>query len=229
MASRIQGLAIIGVLTLSSVGAAAQSNHPAPERPPAPLDVIGAAPANRVGLAVSFVENHDGDGIGEELPSSITYYRKAEKDFGTSMTVTDVRLCTRPLEKRICQAFDRLTSGAPPALGTDVTGTRIGGSDYRTVFLAPIGSLEYPGVDRFLAFLGMDSQDLPLGDLTVYLYARKGSALIQLTAKVGESRVLVKPNETDVAYYRRNCVSEQTLRKAKSKGRELTELFRLER
>ncbi len=145
------------------------------------------------------------------------------------MTVTDLRLCKRPVEKEICRAFAGMIAHAPPALGTDITGTRIGGSDYRTVFLAPAGPLEYPGVDRLRVFLGVDSQDLPLGYLTLYVYAKKGSSLIQLTTRVGECSALAKPNESDVAYYRRNCVSKQILQKAKSKGKELTELFRLER
>jgi len=229
MTARTQRLAILGVLALSAVVAAAGPDAQAPGSPPAPFDIITTAPANRARLEASFVENHDGDGEGEEQPSSVSYYRKAARDFDTSMTVTDLRLCNRPLEKEICRTFVRTISDAPPELGTDVTETRIGGSGYRTVFLAPVGPLEYPGVDRLTAFLGVDSQALPLGDLVLYVYARKGSALIQLTAKVGESRTLAKPNESDVAYYRRCCVSRRILQEAKSKGQELTELFRLER
>jgi hypothetical protein len=225
----LQRLAITCLITLSSVAVAADRKPQAPERPPAPLDIITTAPANRASLKVHFIENHDGDGEGEEQPSSIMYSTGIKANLGTSMTVTDLRICKRPAEKEICQAFAKMISHAPPALGTDITETRIGGSDYRTVFLAPVASLEYPGVDGFKAFLGVDSQDLPLGYLVLYVYAKKGSSLIQLNTKVGECSALVKPNESDVAYYRRNCVSNQILQKAKSKGKDLTELFRLER
>lgn len=225
----LRRLAITCLITLSSVAVAAKPKLKAPERPPAPLDIITTAPANRANLKIHFIENHDGDGLGEEMPSSIMYFTGIKEDLGTSMTVTDLRICKRPAEKEICQAFAKMTSGAPLALGTDVTETRIGGSDYRTVYLAPVAPIDYPGVDRFTAFLGVDSQDLPLGYLVLYVYAKKGTSLIELTTKVGECTALAKPNESDIAYYKRNCVSKETVQKAKTKGKTLTELFRLER
>lgn len=198
------------------------------DRPPAPLDVITTVPLNPGTFRRHFIVNHDGDGIGEEQPSSILYVKKG-KDLRTSMTVTDLLLCKRPSEQDICRAFDRMISASRPPLGTDVTLTRIGGSNYRTVFLAGVDSVDYTGVDRFTAFLGGDSQDLPLSDLVVYVYAKKGSSLVQLSASVARCNALVKPGESDVAYYRRNCVSPAILEKASSRAKELTELFRLER
>ena len=82
MKPRIQCLAVIGVLTLSSIIVAAKLEAQAPEGSPAPLDIITTAPASRASLETYFVENHDGDGEGEEQPSSITYYTKTARDFG---------------------------------------------------------------------------------------------------------------------------------------------------
>ena len=185
-------------------------------KPPAPLDLITVRPAD-ASLKPIYVINKDGDGEGEELPPSILYVPD-EKDLHTSMTITDRRLCKRKDEKAICKAFETMIDGKLPKLGTEVNETRIGGSGYVTTYLAPLTGIDYPGVDRFVAFLGSDSQDPPLGDLVVYLYARKGTALIQLSTKIGECSALPKKGESDEAYYRRNCLGRRTVKAAGEKG-----------
>jgi len=225
MKPRVACLAFIAAVFLSTTARAAEETSPA-EKPPAPLDAITAAPENRA-LKMHSVVNHDGDGIGEELPSSILY-SEDDKDFATFMTVTDQRLCKRPSEKAICEAFLAMIAGPPPKLGTDVSGSRIGGSDYGTVFLVPLTSVTCAGVDAFTAFLGADSQDPPLSALVLYIYARKGTSLIQVSTSVASCNAPTKKGESDVAYYKRNCGSPANLEKAAARGKRAAEIFRLQ-
>ena len=174
------------------------------------------------------VLNHDGDGEGEELPSAKAYFEAGSKDYTTSMTVTDLSLCQRPAEHAICAAFHSLISAAAaPSLGTDVTDTRIGGAGYRTVFLARLEGVELTGADKAFVFLGGDSQDPPQSALAVYVYARRRTNLVQLTAAVGRCEAPAQPNESDAAYYRRVCLGERVLARAKAVGLKLVSRFRL--
>ena len=224
-----RSLALAFALALLAPGARAADRKPMPpEKAPAPLDLVTAAPADPA-LKRVFVVNEGGDSEGEEgaeLPSSIMYSLD-DKDFGTFMTVTDLRACKRPSEKAICKAFVDLIAGPPPPLGKEVTETRIGGSGYSTAYLKPISGIDYSGVDRFTAFLGADSQDPPLSGLNLYLYARKGTNLIQLSVSVGKCSPLPKRGESDEAYYRHHCVSDAILEKAKARGKMAAERFRL--
>lgn len=72
---------------------------------PAIFDSIKTAPTNSLNLTPYYSVNQDGDGLGEELPSSIMYFKKGSKEYSTSMTITDLSLCKRPLEAEICQSF----------------------------------------------------------------------------------------------------------------------------
>ena len=212
-------------MALLAPGARAAEKRPPQEKAPAPLDLVTVAPANP-GLKKVFVVNRDGDGEGEELPSSIMYSLD-DKDLRTFMTVTDLRLCKRPGEKEICKAFVDLIAGPPPPLGKDVMGTRIGGSGYTTAYLKQIGGINYPGVDRFTAFLGADSQDPPLSDLSLYIYAQRGTNLIQISVSVGKCNPLPKRGESDEAHYRSHCVGDAILGRAKDRGKVAAERFRL--
>lgn len=216
------------VVAASAIGLCQRQGNAA-EKPPALFDSIKTAPENETSFTPTFSVNHDGDGEGEELPASIIYSKKDSDDFGTSMTVTDFSLCKRPVEKKICQAFVKMISDAPPTLGADVTETRIGGAGYGTVFLARVDSVILDGVDSSTAFIGSDSQDPPLGQIVLYVYAKKGTNLIQLSAPVDQCAAEPKPNESDISYYKRCCVSETILKKANAEGKKLTELFRLKR
>lgn len=85
-------------------------------------------------------------------------------------------------------------------------------------------------VDAAAAFLGGDNQDAPpAGQLSLYVYARRGSNLIQLTTGVGACTSPPGPQEKDDAYYRRACANGQVLARADAAGKRLVELFRLER
>jgi hypothetical protein len=222
-------LAFTLALVLLAPGARAADARKAPqEKVPQPLELITAAPADP-GLKRVFLVNQGGDSEreeGAELPSSIMYSLD-DKDFGTFMAVTDQRLCKRPSEKEICKAFVGLIAGPPPQLGKEVTGTRIGGSGYGTVYLKQISGINYLGVDRFTAFLGADSQDPPLSGLNLYIYAQKGTNLIQISVSVGKCAKPVKRGEKDEAYYRRSCVSDVILEKAMAAGKMAAERFRL--
>ena len=194
---------------------------------PALFKGIKTAPASMESLRRSFIVNHDGDGEGEDLPATIQYYLKDKKEFGTFMAITNRGLCNRPAEKEICASFVRMISDAPPAMGTDISGTRIGGAGYGTVYLAPLHGFSFAGADAFTAFLGSDSQDPPLGDLVVYVYAQKGSDLIQLATRVASCNAPVQTGQNDVEYYRRHCLGKAVIEKAEAGGRKLADLFRI--
>ena len=139
---------------------------------------------------------------------------KDSKEFGTFMTISDASLCKRPVESQICRSFRAMISDTQPALGTDVSATRIGGSGYGTVFLARVDSIKLDGVDRSTAFLGADSQDPPLSTIVLYIYATRGTNLIQLAMPVDRCTKLAEPGTSDVSYYRSFCGNEAILAKA---------------
>jgi hypothetical protein len=230
MSTHVATLALV-LWSLAGGTAWAQENDPSPEPIPAAFAAIKAAPADKRGLKEAAVVNNgkDEEEEGAEMPSSITYYQAGTKDYATTMTVTDLSLCKRPSEREICASFRAMISGPPPALGTDVTHSRIGGSGYHTMFLARVEGVKLDGVDAATTFLGGDTQDSPQCSLIVYVYARRGSNLVQLTAPVGRCNAPVRPKEGDVAYYRRACLSRKTLEQASAVGKQLVELFRLER
>ena len=208
--------------------AAEEGNSKGSVQVPELFNSIKTFPANVQDLVPHFIVNHDGDGEGEELPSSILYSRKDKKEYRTSMTITDLSLCKRPGEREICRDFAKMISNAtPPALGTDITGTRIGGSGYRTVFLAHVDSVKFDGVDVFTAFIAGDSQDLPFCDVILYIYAQNGTNLIQLDTPVERCNPIPETPLDDVSYYKRFCVNDKIIAKAKSKAKELTEIFKL--
>lgn len=210
-------------------GAPAALPAPTPEAktdaPVRSLTLVTLRPAD-IRLEWIDIVSEEGDGEGEELPPQRLFFLD-KKDLFTSMTVTDRRVCVRKEEKAICQAFEAIVDGKLPKLGAEVTGTRIGGAGYVTKFLTVLPGVEYPGVDKVVAFLGSDSQDPPMGNLALYLYARKGTGLVQLTTKVGECPALPKKGESDAAYYRRTCLNEKNVQAAKEKAKELTARFRL--
>ncbi len=92
---------------------------------PAIFDSIKTAPTNSLDLSPYYSVNQDGDGLGEELPSSIMYFKKGAKEYSTSMAVTDLSLCKRPLETDICQSFINTIVDKSPRLGTDISKTRM--------------------------------------------------------------------------------------------------------
>jgi len=221
---------LAAALLLSSLCAAAQeSKHTDAERLPALFKVITVVPERQEILGRSYSINRIGDGEGEWLPASVTYVGKNAKDHGTSMAITDLRLCKRPTERQICRDFVKAIDEPPAKLGTDITATRIEGAGYATVFLTRIAPASFEGTDASIAFLGSDSQDPPHGQLVLYLYARKGTTLIQLTMPVAECVFLQAPNESDEDYYRHHCLTKAIREKATANAANLTELFRIKR
>ena len=188
---------------------------------------VKVVPVNRERFTEYFAVPQETDEIGAEQPPTITYFLKDSKTYDTAMAVTDLSLCVRPDQKKTCESFMNLISGAVPSIGTDITETRIEGSDYTTVFLKRVDSVHLDNVDSFIAFLGGDSQDPPLSNIVLYIYAKKGTNLIQLYTGVDKCTNQPDPNESEVAYYKRLCVNQEILVNAKSKGVTLTGLFRL--
>ena len=88
-------------------------------------------------------------------------------------------------------------------------------------------SVKFDGVDVFTAFIAGDSQDLPFCDISLYIYAQKGTNLIQLSMKVDRCNPIPEFPLDDVSYYKRFCVNDRIIARAKSVGKELTELFKL--
>ncbi len=162
------------------------------------------------------------------MPSTIDYSLKGSHDYGTFMSVTDLSLCRRPAQRATCESFGKMISAAPPPLGAEVTGSRIGGSGYATFYIARVDGVKLEGVDAATAFVGGDTQDPPAGSsLSLYIYARRGSNLIQLTTGIGRCTGTPRPKEKDAAYYRRACANRTVLAKATAEGKRLVELFRL--
>jgi hypothetical protein len=221
---------LAAALLLARLCAGAEESNPAgADRLPALFNVITVVPERQEMLTRSYSINHDGDGEGGWLPASVSYVGKNAKDYGTSMAITDLRLCKRPTEKKICRDFVKAIDEPPPKQGADITLTRIEGAGYATVFLTRIAPVSFEGTDASIAFLGSDSQDPPHGQLVVYLYAKEGTNLIQLARPVGECVFLQAPNESDEAYYRHHCLTNAIREKATATAANLTELFRIKR
>lgn len=197
------------------------------EKKPAEFESIHVAPANTENLRQEFELTDPDDEMEGAQPPSIAYYIKNTKDYTTSMAVTDLSLCKTSDQKSTCESFNKMIAGEAPSIGTDITETRIEGQDYGTVFLAPVASVKYDGVDQFKAFIGGDSQDPPYSNVVLYVYARKGTNLIQLTAPVAECNQQPGSNQTDVSYYKQFCVTPAILEKAKAAGNKLADLFKL--
>jgi len=191
------------------------------------LSVITTKPADTRNLTIAISVNHDGDGEGEELPPSIAYFVKDSKDYATSMTVTDTSLCKRPVEQQICRTFTAF-SKARHAVGDEISDARIGGSGFVTLFLTRLESKKIAGFDASIAFLGIDTQDPPRGDVVLYVFATRRTNLIQLAAPVGQCLALKDERQSDVSYLKTSCLSKAVLQNAATKLSELTDLFRVE-
>lgn len=211
-------LMILGLAWTASAGPAGKL--------PAEFDCITVAPANKAALDVHVDMHPEEDEICTEQPPTVSYFEKNTKTYATSMTVTDLSLCKKPDQKETCDAFVKMIAGAPPAMGEDITGSRIGGCDFTTAYLAKIDSVKLEGVDSFSAFLGGDSQDPPMSQIVLYVYAKKGTNLIQLDIPVDECKALPDPNESEFSYYKRRCVTQAVLEKARAQSRVLVDLFR---
>jgi hypothetical protein len=184
------------------------------------------------------VDREEGD-EGFEMPPAV-YYNRAH-DIGTFLAATDRSLCRRPEEREICDGFLAMIAGRRPPLGTDVSETRIGGVGYATLYLSPVDGVQLHDVDAMMAFLGGDTQDDAPGEIVLYLYARRGSNLVQMTAPVGSCQV---PSELafigtsgkrkseeqlrrdELAYYRRVCAGPMVA-KARAVAQDLAGVFRL--
>lgn len=182
---------------------------------------------------------------GSERPPAIYYEPARTKDHATFMVVTDLSLCQRPSEREMCAAFRKMISGALPAVGDDISNSRIGGVGYATIFLARVNGVQLAGVDRMVAFIGGDTQDGPVTQVVLYIYAQRGSNLLQLVTPAGDCHGRVpdrfwqapasgaapipeaKVRAEEDAYYRRACMNEATLAQARAAGSRLVELFRL--
>jgi len=221
----IIGLIAVACIIWTSPPRAFSESDKAAQRP-AIFGRVITAPTNSTDLYPYYSVNQDGDGLGEELPSSIMYFKKGSKEYSTSMTVTDLSLCKRPIETKICQSFVNTITEKPPRLGTDISDTRIGGAGSVTVYLTPIEAVAFDGVDIATAFIAINTQDPPLGEIALYIYARKGTNLIELRTPVKNCAGQLKPDESDVSFYQR-CVSKHVIAEARSKAKELTKLFKL--
>lgn len=220
-------VALASLLCALASGPPATQGKPRDATPtPAAFPAIKTAPADHRHLSPRLFVHDEGD-EGGEMPTTIDYFQTGSRDYGTFMSVTDLSLCRRPSERAICESFRRMISAAAPPLGADVTETRIGGSGYRTVYLARIDGVKLAGVDAATAFLGGDTQDPPAVSLSIYIYARRGSNLIQVTTGVGHCTAPPRPNEKDAAYYRRACADPTVLARSSTAGKRLVELFRL--
>jgi hypothetical protein len=218
-------LTLIVVSTSSPAAAAQEVAAPVPPQ----MRVITVAPADP-GLRKSVDVNgpEDENEEGGDMPSAIYYYGSAKDDM-SFLAITDESLCRRPSEVAVCAAFHRILSGPPPDLGTEVTGSRIGGAGYGSTFLARLDNLNLPGADRSVAFLAADSQDPPWSGLAVYIYAQRGGNLIELYAGAGNCSA--PPRDSDTRdprpYFRRSCVNRETLAAARAAGQRLLQKFRL--
>jgi hypothetical protein len=231
-----------GILCLlASLAAAA---HGASEKAlPPELARIQTVPASMARLSRSAdIVREEGDDDAD-MPISV-YYRPVHDD-GSFMVVTDESLCKKPATREICDAFGSMLRGERPAFGDDVTQSRIGGSDYATIYLVPVDGVQLAGVDATMAFLGGDTQSDPPIDPVVYIYARRGTNLVQMVAPLGPCEVPLpddfwaeppagKPARSDaqfrrdtLAYYRRACASPSMVAKARTAGRALAETYRL--
>lgn len=220
-------VALASLLCALASGLAPAQDKPRDTTPaPAAFAAVKAAPADLRHLSPIFTVNKEED-EGGEMPDTIDYYQTGSHDYGTFMSVTDLSLCRRSAQRATCKSFRKMISAAPPPLGAEVTATRIGGSGYATFYLARVDGVKLAGVDAVTAFLGGDTQDPPAGSVHLYIYAQRGSNLIQMTTGVGRCTAPPRPNEKDAAYYRRACANPSVLAKASAAGKRLVELFRL--
>ncbi len=95
-----------------------------------------------------------------------------------------------------------------------------------TVFLTNIESVKLDGVDIAKAFIGLTTQDPPRGEIVLFIYAKKGTNLIEFRTPVKECAGQVTLHESDVSFYQR-CVSKLVIAEASSKAKQLTKLFKL--
>ncbi len=183
---------------------------------PALFNVIHVKPSDRNALRETFQINEDGDGLGEELPPSISYFKKSPKDFSTYLAVTDLSLCRRPREKEICQSFVDLIDGKNRKAEADITGSRIFGSGSTTHFVTALGDVKVEWADSSIAFLAIDWQDLANGPLSLYVYAKKGTNLVQLSRRLS------------ISCFPKKCPEPKKLEIAKAESKKLLETFAIE-
>lgn len=136
-----------------------------------------------------------------------------------------------------------MISGPRPAMGTDITGSRLENSGAATIYLAPVTGVKLAGVDAMVAFLGGDTQSDPPVDPALYIYARRGSSLLELHAPLGpcefpvpkefwegraDGKTLVteaQVREATNAYYRRSCATPKMLAKARTAAERLAKVY----
>jgi hypothetical protein len=241
-----RGAALQLVMLLSWAGALQAAAAPAPKAAlPPTLAAIKTAPADAERFTRTFDDQLGDPGDeGSEMPLAVYY--SLPSDVGTFMAVTDLSLCKRPSEREICSAFRAIVEGRPPALGAEVTTSRIGGAGYISVFLARLDGVKLAGADSQAVFLAGDTQDPPGVGLAIYIYAQRGSNLIELSTRVGNcdfpapeslpwtpadgkggSRAEQKQRERVNAYYRQACVSPKIVAKARAAADQLAQSFRL--
>jgi hypothetical protein len=193
---------------------------------------ITLKPANEDSLESYTSRNQDGDGEGEELPSTSTYYEKGEPWTSGSpqMSVTNLSLCSRPSERKICESFLHVVDSKAPKVGTDVSTSRIASSGFATLFLVQLAESTYPGADKMTAFLGVDTQS-GIGPIVLRIYATVKNNLIQISAPTGlECTGSQKPGETEGAFLVRACVlDDHVLNRAHSEFLRVTKMFALAR
>src|SRR5581483_5193941 len=129
-----------------------------------------------------------------------------------------------------------------PAMGDYVTDSRIEDNGAATVYLAPLEGAKLAGVDRMTAFVGGVTQDAPLVEPYVYVYAQRGTNLLELSASLGacefkvphsfyedpgRERSEAEQRRRENDYYRRACVTPKVLARARAAAQHLAELFRL--
>jgi hypothetical protein len=238
-------LVLVTFVGLASSPAVTQGPPASRQAIPKALSAIKTAPAEMGHLERIVDAERNLEDEGSERPPVIYYDQARPKDLGTFMAVTDLSLCQRPSEREICAAFRKMISGPLPAVGDDISNSRIGGVGYATIFLARVDGVQLAGVDRMVAFIGGDTQDGPVTQVVLYIYAQSGSNLLQLVTSAGHchgrvpDRFLQEPapgakptpeakvRAEEDAYYRRACMNEATLRQARAAGSRLVELFRL--
>ncbi|WP_018610553.1 hypothetical protein [Uliginosibacterium gangwonense] len=213
------------ILSLALFAISANQALAAPQDAALPFlfQVIKTAPANTEGFTRTSIIYHDGDGEGEELPPSVMYYRGKDDDW-EYMAISNRRLCKRASERKVCRAFEKFFE-RQPHLGKEITNTRIAQTGFVSTFLVHVPSVEIPSADRSIAFIGADSQDPPASHLTLYIYARKGTDLIQLAKHFGTCVHQDQEQLSDVAYYRKYCISDKIRAEAEAAGKTLLEHF----
>src|SRR5579862_410005 len=144
-------------------------------------------------------------------------------------------------------AFLQMISGPRPVVDADVTISRLDDSGAATVYLAPVTGVKLAGVDRMVAFLGGDTQSDPPVEPALYIYAQRGSGLLELHAPLGHCEFPVpeeywesswhgKPLRTEADhlaatndYYRHACFTPRILARARAVGKHLAMVYALAR